>query len=78
MKQAEDALRAEIKSLEAKLHLLKVALATLDYGISEALGVSVIFPWVDRAHEHIHNHRGEPELESWNFSGLGDMRVVLP
>jgi len=50
--------------------------ATLDYGISEALGVSVIFPWVDRAHEHIHNHRGEPELESWNFSGLGDMRVV--
>jgi hypothetical protein len=50
--------------------------ATLDYGFSEALGVSVILPWVDREHEHIHNHEGEPELETWNFSGLGDMRVV--
>src|SRR6476659_8492683 len=50
--------------------------ATLDYGISEALGVSVILPWVDREHEHIHNHEDGPELDSWNFSGFGDMRVV--
>lgn len=50
--------------------------ATLDYGISAALGVSVILPWVDREHEHIHNGEDGPEPESWNFSGLGDMRVV--
>jgi len=50
--------------------------ATLDYGFSEALGVSVIVPWIDREHEHIHNHEGEPEPERWQFSGLGDMRVV--
>lgn len=50
--------------------------ATLDYGFSESLGVSVILPWVDRAHDHIHNHLGEPEPESWNFSGVGDMRIV--
>ena len=50
--------------------------ATIDYGFSEALGVSVIVPWVDREHEHIHNHQGEQELERWQFSGLGDMRVV--
>jgi len=51
--------------------------ATLDYGFSEALGVSVILPWIDREHEHIHNHEGEPEPERWQFSGLGDMRVVV-
>ena len=50
--------------------------ATIDYGFSEALGVSMIIPWVGRAHQHIHNHEGEPEPESWNFSGLGDIRIV--
>jgi hypothetical protein len=50
--------------------------ATLDYGISAALGVSVILPWVDREHEHVHNGDDGPEPESWRFSGLGDMRVV--
>jgi hypothetical protein len=50
--------------------------ATLDYGISEALGVSVILPWVDRQHRHIHDHEGEPEPEAWSFSGLGDLRIV--
>ena len=50
--------------------------ATLDYGISEALGVSVILPWVDREHEHIHNHEGEALRETWKFSSFGDMRVI--
>ena len=50
--------------------------ATLDYGITEALGVSMILPWVDREHEHVHNHQGEALRETWNFSGLGDMRVL--
>jgi hypothetical protein len=50
--------------------------ATFDYGFSEALGVSVIVPWVDREHEHIHNHQGEQILETWKFSDLGDMRVI--
>ena len=50
--------------------------ATLDYGISDALGISLIVPWVDREHEHIHNHRGEALRETWNFSDLGDVRIV--
>src|SRR4029078_12582409 len=50
--------------------------ATLDYGISEALGISVILPWVDPDHRHIHNHEGAPEPEAWNFSGLGDLRIA--
>jgi hypothetical protein len=50
--------------------------ATLDYGISDALGISLIVPWVDREHEHIHNHRRETPRETWNFSDLGDVRIV--
>ncbi len=50
--------------------------ATLDYGFSNALGVTVIVPWIDRSHEHIHNHRGQPLRESWNFSDVGDVRVA--
>ncbi|WP_211097271.1 MULTISPECIES: transporter [Oxalobacteraceae] len=39
-------------------------------------GVSVIAPMVDRDHTHIHNHRGVQVVEQWNFSELGDMRVI--
>jgi hypothetical protein len=49
--------------------------ATLDYGIGPEWGVSVIVPYVDREHEHIHNHHGEKLLERWDFSDLGDVRV---
>jgi len=50
---------------------------TLDYGISEDLGASVVLPWVDRTHDHIHNHHGEQIPEHWSFSDLGDMRATL-
>jgi hypothetical protein len=50
--------------------------ATFDYGISEALGISAILPWVDREHEHIHHHQGEALRETWKFSGFGDTRVI--
>ena len=49
--------------------------ATLDYGFSDQWGVSTIVPWIDRQHDHIHNHRGAKLLESWDFSDLGDVRV---
>ena len=32
--------------------------ATLDYGFSDKWGMSVVLPWIDRDHEHIHNHHG--------------------
>jgi hypothetical protein len=38
--------------------------------------VNVTAPLVDREHEHIHNHRGAQLPESWNFTGLGDVRVL--
>jgi predicted porin len=50
-------------------------LATLDYGITPDWGVSVIVPYVDREHTHIHNHHGEQIPERWSFHDLGDARV---
>ena len=50
-------------------------ITTLDYGLNENWGMTVVIPVVDRSHEHIHNHHGAKLLESWNFTELGDMRV---
>ena len=50
--------------------------ATLDYGFSPDWGASVIIPWIDRMHEHIHNHQGEAIQDSWSFSDPGDVRVT--
>jgi hypothetical protein len=50
--------------------------ATFDYGFTQSLGASLVVPWVDRKHEHIHNHRGAALPESWNFSEFGDIRLT--
>ena len=49
--------------------------ATIDYGFSPEWGVSVVVPYVDRFHEHIHNHEDEKLVEQWDFGRLGDIRV---
>jgi hypothetical protein len=46
---------------------------TLDYNFGD-WGVSLVVPLVQREHEHI--HRDEGELEAWDFSGVGDVRVA--
>jgi hypothetical protein len=51
-------------------------LATADYSFNEAWGVSTTLPVLDRAHAHIHNHRGARLDERWNFTEVGDLRVV--
>src|SRR6185369_3420785 len=49
---------------------------TFDYAFSADWGVNVSAPVVDREHLHIHNHRGAQLPESWDFSGLGDVRML--
>ena len=49
--------------------------ATLDYGFSPEWGASLIVPYVDRKHHHIHNHQGAKIDERWDFGELGDVRV---
>jgi hypothetical protein len=51
-------------------------LATYDYAFSEAWGVSATLPVIDRSHSHIHNHAGGQIFESWNFTEVGDLRVL--
>jgi hypothetical protein len=50
--------------------------ATFDYNFNAHWGVSAMLPMTDRDHSHIHNHHGDQLTETWNFSELGDMRVV--
>ena len=56
-------------------------LATLDWNINADWGVTVKVPFVSRAHNHIFNKDDgfggiDPEAESWNFSGIGDVQAL--
>ncbi len=51
-------------------------IGTLDYVFDADWGLSVSAPLVDRRHQHIHNHAGGQIPESWDFSDVGDVRVV--
>lgn len=51
-------------------------LATLDYTIDQDWGLNLQLPMADRHHEHIHNHMGGQVPESWDFTELGDVRVM--
>ena len=50
-------------------------IAQFDYNFNSNVGVSAIVPWVNRDHEHIHNHQGEQIPEQWHFNEIGDARV---
>lgn len=65
----------EVRTLNRNL------LATLDWNINPQWGFTLKLPMVDRAHKHIHNEDNgaggvEPELEKWNFSGIGDVKAL--
>jgi hypothetical protein len=51
-------------------------IAGFDYTFDPNWGIGVQLPVVDRSHEHIHNDAGGPEPETWNFTEIGDVRVV--
>ncbi len=50
--------------------------ASYNHMFASGWGISVVAPIVDRNHAHIHNHRGAQILDQWNFTELGDMRVM--
>ena len=51
------------------------------FAIDRSLGadwsIGLSLPVVDRAHEHVHNHRGAKLPEAWSFAGAGDARMLL-
>ena len=51
-------------------------IAGFDYTFDANWGVGIQLPVVNRSHEHIHNDAGGPETETWNFTELGDVRIV--
>lgn len=51
-------------------------LMTYSHTFNSEWGLSVTAPIVDRDHLHIHHHNGEQVPEQWNFTELGDVRVV--
>jgi Putative MetA-pathway of phenol degradation len=56
-------------------------LATLDWNINPIWGITLKLPFVNRVHQHVHNEDDgfggvEPELEQWNFSGIGDIQAL--
>jgi len=50
--------------------------ASLDHSFGANWGINVALPVVDRDHAHIHQHMGQPLNETWDFTGLADVRVL--
>jgi hypothetical protein len=61
----------EIKTLNRNL------LLGMEYGFSPEWSAGLVLPYSNREHSHIHNHRGTPIPESWQFDELGDVRLKL-
>ncbi len=60
----------EIKTVNRNL------VATLDYTLDQTWGLSVQLPVTDRAHAHVDNHHGTQYYDAWDFTGLGDARLL--
>ena len=52
-------------------------LGTIDYTIDQDWAVNASVPIVDRQHLHIHNHGGGQIPEQWDFTRLGDARLLV-
>lgn len=53
------------------------ALLGLEYGFAPGWSASVVLPYSNREHRHIHHHHGTPIPEAWAFDHVGDMRLTL-
>ena len=51
-------------------------LTAIDHTFGADWGVNVLVPVVSREHFHIHNHMGAALDERWDFTELGDVRVL--
>jgi len=53
----------------------RVSTARVGYRPAAAWSFSASLPFVNRTHEHIHNHLGVPEYLRWNYQGAGDLET---
>jgi hypothetical protein len=54
----------------------KRAVMTFGYGLSDAIALQVILPYVQREHTHIAREENGDVVESWDFGGFGDAVVM--
>ncbi len=50
---------------------------SMDYLLDKSSRVRVELPFINKYHEHIHNHMGTPIPESWTLNGIGDVSLFL-
>lgn len=50
--------------------------AAISVTFTDRLSADLSAPLVSRSHAHVHHHHGEDILESWDFEGLGDLRLL--
>lgn len=51
-------------------------LLTYAHTFNSTWGVALTAPFLDREHDHIHNHQGEQIADRWDFREVGDVRLV--
>jgi len=54
----------------------RIASARAAYRPSQSWTLSAALPFVNRTHEHIHNHLGVPEYQRWNYAHVGDLEAL--
>jgi hypothetical protein len=52
------------------------SLLTVDHNFDANWGLVAVLPLINRDHQHIHNHGGAKLLETWDFTQLGDIRLM--
>jgi hypothetical protein len=53
----------------------RVSTGRVSYRPAAPWSFSASLPYVNRTHEHIHNHLGVPEYLRWNYQGVGDLET---
>lgn len=53
------------------------ALLGLEYGFAPDWSASLVLPYSNREHLHIHHHHGTPIPEAWQIAKIGDARLTL-
>ena len=51
-------------------------ITTFDYTFDQDWSLSATVPVLHPTHEHVHNHHGAQLLDQWDFTRLGDIRVL--
>jgi hypothetical protein len=56
--------------------LSKIQTFRVGAALASRFSMDVAVPFIHREHQHIHHHKGQDLLESWNIDGIGDLTVL--